>query len=777
MGTASGVISTLQATLACNGSCSCCQTLEERINSLSAEVATLRNRQQTFEQFVYERINGLNNAIGEIAASIDRKLDAFQQFVITSLAALRDFILNQLSGGNSGLEQRINALEDRLNRLAFRAQDFAAQIADLAARIEALGARIGSIEAWKATIDSQISSLSSQIRAFENRIGALERQLDNLRASIGALETLINTKITELRSLIESLAREIATQIDSIRRYIDEKISEISRVITEIIARLDRLSEYLRDLIAREIARLTSFIYDQIRALTDLIYSLLGRNNSERDLSSLERRIEILESIVDRINRTIINLSDLIEQLRRRLAALEALVNSLLRRITNPTNDNPDMSEIRGLFSQILAAINNLRLPPTQPTQPSQCAGVLAAVSNNIQLTSRVLSKLDINISGNTIQSDCGNGSQNYTRSYSGNGLLGLSDQITSLNLALSNKLCNLPNAAVPTTQAAQTKTINRIYRILGGDTWFDSADQISILHDPEVQLRASGTRQFNAEGKTSNNTQSVSLLDWMQNMLAPQYYRAGYQELPGEVPETLLSIGSDTDRKILNALDLQQWQIEQLDALIGQFPLEIEIKDTDPLTAGDQTKKLELANLSEVMAELVGLSFLQSQNSDILINYINRLGVETIATKNAAIIAQDYAKANASYLGYNANPVKREIPYALNPAGDSLETILTDTKGELIGWANTDKNSVADYLKRIFFTVGILKESNFIRPKNVDRLLDSLNMVRSQDNQEASTKFTNDILTLNDLGSTFNLAVKKDKSLPQPVIKIKNLS
>jgi hypothetical protein len=45
------------------------------------------------------------------------------------------------------------------------------------------------------------------------------------------------------------------------------------------------------------------------------------------------------------------------------------------------------------------------------------------------------------------------------------------------------------------------------------------------------------------------------------------------------------------------------------------------------------------------------------------------RLASEVIATKNAALITQDYSKANAAFLGYKGNPARREIDYSFDPA------------------------------------------------------------------------------------------------------------
>jgi predicted nucleic acid-binding Zn-ribbon protein len=774
MGNASGVISSLQTSANCSGSCSCCTALESRVAALESQVAGLLSSIEAIKQslaalqeFISSEIAKVTETINALIVSADKRLSELQTLIVQSIAALRDFLLNLISGNNSSLEARVSDLERRVG-------NFGVQLQDAAASIASLTSRVASLENWKSSIETQVNSLSNLVQALNGRVQSIDNQIAALQESVSSLATLINTKFNELVTAINTLSTELRNLINSYQQYLLERIATIENALAKIAASLDREIQAIRTFITSELSKLTDLLYAQIKALTELIYSLLSGNNSGGDYDYLLQRLVIAERAIDSINSRLESLTNSVSTIRQQVTSLATQISDILSRLKNYSSDTLNMSEIRSLFSQVLSAISAIDTGSSSTGQTSTLNNIYSAVNNNIQLTSKVLTKLEVDISGDTVQSDCKNGTNNTTIPYSGKGFSGLSDQINSLNNALSVKLCNLQSTDDSTEEKAANKTITKIYRILGGDTWFDSSDQIRIYHDPEKQIRAAGKVQYNANGETSKNTESTSLIDWIQNMLAPQYYRAGYQELPGEVPETLLSIGSDKDRKILNALDLQQWLIEQLDALIGQFPLEIEIKDADPLKAGDQPKKLELANLSEVLAELVGLNFLQTQNSDILINYVNRLAVETIATKNAAIIAQDYAKANASYLGYNANPVEREIVYAINVFGDSLETVLAETKGKLIGWANTDKNSVTDYLKRIFFTVGILKESNFIRPKNAQRLIDSLGMVKTQEQSEASTKLTSDIATMNDPSSTFNSPRKEDTSLPEVLVKVK---
>lgn len=246
------------------------------------------------------------------------------------------------------------------------------------------------------------------------------------------------------------------------------------------------------------------------------------------------------------------------------------------------------------------------------------------------------------------------------------------------------------------------------------------------------------------------------------------QECKLGLNEFPVEVPKNLLAYTDGQKEEQKNPIELFLWFVRQFDALIGQFPIEIEIEDADPTQSGNQTRKIELPNISEALAEMFGLAISGSTNSDVAINMMMRLAAEVISAKNAAIIAQDYAKANASYLGYNGNPKSREVDYAFDPTKlEALDQFLQNSKQKLIGWEETDANSVADYLKKLMFAAGIIKAAFFRGNTDIAQLKkeveDLANGGKIEDN-EAWNQFKQQ---LNDPASLFNLG-----NNPEPKIR-----
>jgi hypothetical protein len=164
------------------------------------------------------------------------------------------------------------------------------------------------------------------------------------------------------------------------------------------------------------------------------------------------------------------------------------------------------------------------------------------------------------------------------------------------------------------------------------------------------------------------------------------------------------------------------------MDALMGQWPIDIEIEDDDPTQEGRQVKKLELPNIAETLAEIFGLAYKIDTTGDLTTEMMLRLIPEVIATKNSSLTTQDYVKANASYLGYRGNPVNRKVEYAFNVEQvDSLPGLLKTVTKNIQGWQEEDPDTVDAYLKRLMFAAGIIKAAFMMDGDNVRRLLDSV--------------------------------------------------
>jgi hypothetical protein len=310
-----------------------------------------------------------------------------------------------------------------------------------------------------------------------------------------------------------------------------------------------------------------------------------------------------------------------------------------------------------------------------------------------------------------------------------------------------------------PDPSQGTPEELEKIYDILGGDLWFQEEEKPQVTEESlEAKLRESAQTQKldEDEGKTVTHG---NLIEYLQNLTAIPYHRSGGGEYPAEVPPTLLSYtDQDEAQSISNAGKFFEWYIQQFDALIGQFPIQIDVTDNDPSQPGNQTERVELANISETLAELFGITRTSNINSNTAINFLSRLSAEVIATKNSSLITQDYVKANAAYLGYKGNPKRQEVTNAFNPDQlNDLEQLLQRSKKYIVGWQNDDKESIAEYLPKLMFAAGIIKQVFFREGKRGEELKGEMGRLFDTKKEEAEEEWEQFLDELNSQTSRFN--------------------
>ncbi len=200
---------------------------------------------------------------------------------------------------------------------------------------------------------------------------------------------------------------------------------------------------------------------------------------------------------------------------------------------------------------------------------------------------------------------------------------------------------------------------------------------------------------------------------------------RLGTSDYPIKTPRWLVSNQGNATATHESLTQFNVWFMRQMDALIGEFPIRVQIEDSDPTESGNQQKTVSLPNLAEAVAEIYGLTAKTSIDSDVHTSFLMRLAAEVMAAKTAALVAQDYASANASYLGYQGNEVERPVNFAFDPTAlDSIETILKSSSQKIVGWKNDDKENVAAYLQKLMFSAGLLKTVFFRKGNDLNRVL-----------------------------------------------------
>ena len=135
---------------------------------------------------------------------------------------------------------------------------------------------------------------------------------------------------------------------------------------------------------------------------------------------------------------------------------------------------------------------------------------------------------------------------------------------------------------------------------------------------------------------------------------------RLGIKDFPITVPESLITKKNDkgevmgTKTKEIETLTgFVAWFFERFDEIMGQFEIPIEIKDTDPATAGDQSKTMKFPNIAETLAEMMMILMQVSIDSELHTNIITRILVEAGQDKKQNFITYKSVESLVDFLGY----------------------------------------------------------------------------------------------------------------------------
>ena len=184
--------------------------------------------------------------------------------------------------------------------------------------------------------------------------------------------------------------------------------------------------------------------------------------------------------------------------------------------------------------------------------------------------------------------------------------------------------------------------------------------------------------------------------------------------EFPAEVPDSLVA-EQPTPIEIKSIADFISYAIIQMDALVGQFPIEMEIADFDLTKQGDQPKEIKLPNIAETLAEIMGLLCVLKMESQVNVETGIKGLIEAGQTKQAATISADVALANSEYLGYNLKKISKEIALSFTPGKEKLDEFLKEKKIDYATYENGESNDLKDSLAPLLQMAAMYRAQNYV--------------------------------------------------------------
>jgi hypothetical protein len=250
---------------------------------------------------------------------------------------------------------------------------------------------------------------------------------------------------------------------------------------------------------------------------------------------------------------------------------------------------------------------------------------------------------------------------------------------------------------------SAQREKIDRIYKILDGDIWFEAdGANASISIDPDLLMRSHFAQEFdhNEDGTeyTSKEMTCTSLSSLISAIVASVYLRLGLDDFPQRVPENVTKdfgfgwLGEQIGETFLDEqialshiniptmTQFNRWQFKQIDALFGRFPVKIEIEDNDLIQTGSQSAKIKLPNLAETLAEITGKILQNDAKINAILNVIMRILQEVATNKLTDIKTHYMVDAIVEYLNFKEKKTTIEVPFTF----DLTKLVEESADGEL---------------------------------------------------------------------------------------------
>ncbi|ANV84623.1 hypothetical protein AWQ21_09635 [Picosynechococcus sp. PCC 7003] len=214
-----------------------------------------------------------------------------------------------------------------------------------------------------------------------------------------------------------------------------------------------------------------------------------------------------------------------------------------------------------------------------------------------------------------------------------------------------------------------------------------------------------------------------------------------GVPDFPGKLPKTLLGdddLKGETEVKSIPQFIL--WLTKQLDALVGEFPLEIEVKSSepDPKTPGgyiEVKETVKLRNIAETMGELYTQGFYLTTMQHAQTNALVRTGNELMSLKVAVLVAQDLIMAANEFLGFRMKRKERKTNFSFTPKTSDKEKFtlvdfLENYEGKYQGWDFDDQEILIEYLPQLLYGVSLVKAATLRGQDDIDQLQDQVEEV-----------------------------------------------
>jgi hypothetical protein len=313
----------------------------------------------------------------------------------------------------------------------------------------------------------------------------------------------------------------------------------------------------------------------------------------------------------------------------------------------------------------------------------------------------------------------------------SGNALIGVTDTIPS-----EYEIETYIPTAIKSSNNAKNFTLQH------GSNGLDLGELTNNPIEWEKWLQEASTAQYGEKKDENNKVAVTNFTDFIRNVLAPFYFRLGLDKLPFVLPKNLIIDDSkeelETQITARQLTDYLLWQLTAFDSVMGQFPIKLQIDDTDLIKTGNQSLSLTFPNLSETISEIFVLMLSLKSNSDALLEIgLKNLG-EAGQAKQLSVQNFYLASAIQEYLGFKTQQISKEIDFLFNPGvvaeepeNQTLSKALENSKLKIAIESNIDDDTLEKHIMPLLEAARIIKAVHFkpvdIRGNAKKAIIDSI--------------------------------------------------
>lgn len=201
-------------------------------------------------------------------------------------------------------------------------------------------------------------------------------------------------------------------------------------------------------------------------------------------------------------------------------------------------------------------------------------------------------------------------------------------------------------------------------------------------------------------------------------------YNKLGLARFPGELPATIIQEVPDEGEEpaeppqvpIPDLVSFMDWIFKRDDERWGQWEVQINVKDADVTTEGDQKKQVKFPNLAESIAEIEGQILSLTTNVDALVAIAAKNLVESGLGRQEAIKGYLASKAIIKYMAFKTAEIDVDMPACFTPGAESIDKLVDESTIHFKGIDYIEKETLRDIFLDLLQAAAVIRAVHWQR-------------------------------------------------------------